>query len=277
MKKTVKTIAIILVSAIATAAAGTLTAGAINGFRNNTEATAEEVKVSTNSSFNGEFIGFTCKDSKMDALLAISTADGSDLVESGKSSFIRTNNYYNYYDNTCKAYEEEVIDYDKTTDYTNPVKYTTNVWHTVGYDICDTTGPEFDNDADAKVSHSIMFRDPFDTPYGCSVEYTMGDTKTIFCYFSSELTNPMFESFKGETLKASDKDLYIYQVDEVLFSGTEEEFAAFRMNQKEYNKVIGENIGSLNDDQVIIEEGNSLVKATQIKVNIDMDLSAKIK
>ena len=83
----------------------------------------------------------------------------------------------------------------------------TKIWHTVGFDITDST--KYDEDAQAKISHSIWFRDPFDSPYPCFVSYEMADSKTINCYLSSHIDSGILRSLKGETLRAEDKNLYI--------------------------------------------------------------------
>ena len=288
VKRKSRKLPIILAAAAAAAvAAGTISVGAAGGINSiigehsagkivNNLYPGSNVKVSAAKGYLGKFVGISGDNTNMASLLTISNSDGSDIIESGKTAFIETNNYCNYYDKTCKAYEEEVIDVFSTTDYTNPVKYKTDVWHTVGYDISDTTGPEFDNNAKAEISHSILFRDPYDSPYPCYVSYEMADSKTINCYFTSHIDGGLFRSLKGETLKASDKDLNIYQIDKVLYSSDEKGFSEFTMNYREFNKVISDNIGSLNDDQVIVVHNYSLVIATKKTVNVDYDLTVKL-
>ena len=291
MKKSRRKVSIILAAAVISALAlGTLTAGALGGINSfigehsagemvNNLYPGADVKLTTNNNMNGEFIGITGDDTNMMSLVQIRNADGSDIIEKGKDAFIESNDYYNYYNKTCSLVEEEVADIDPTKhiDVNNIPMRKAKIWHDVGYDISDTTGPEFDNDPDAKISHSIWFRDPFDTPYAAFVDYEMADSKTINCYLYSNIDSGLFQSLKGETLKAADKNLYIYQIDKVLYqSDSTEDFAYFIADYDKFNNLITENIYQLNDDQVITLHGTSIVVATRKEIDIDMDISVKL-
>ena len=290
MKKSKRKAPIILAAAlISVLAVGTLTVGALGGINSfigehsagkmvNNLYPGSDVNVSTESSMKGEFLGITGDDTNMVSLVRLTNADGSDIIEAGKDSFIESSDYRNYYDNTCKQFEEEVADIDpdaESSELMNPKIKKTMIWHTVGHDITDAT--EYDEDPTAKISHSIWFRDPFDTPYPCFVSYEMADSKTINCYLSSYIDSGLFQSLKGETLRAEDKNLYIYQIDKVLYkSDTMDDFVRFELDHDRFNGVITDNIKSLRDDQVITVHGYSMVIATRKEINIDLDVSAKL-
>ncbi len=289
--KTRKKLPVILAAAVITAlAAGTVTAGALGGINSfigehsagnmvNNLYPGSDVDLTVADSFKCEFMGITGDDTNMVSLLRISNADGSDIIEPGKDAFIETNNYYNYYDKTCREYEEDVLDIDpdKEISVGNIPTVKAKIWHTVGYDIADTTGSEFDNDAKAEISHSIWFRAPFDTPYPCFADYEMADSKTINCYLSSHIDSGLFQSLKGETMKAEDKNLYIYQIDKVIFNADNmEDYARFAGNYRKLNSAISENIGTLGDNQVITFHDYSMVVATKKEISVDYDLSVKL-
>ena len=174
-KKSKRKAPIILAAAvISVLALGTLTVGALGGINSfigehsagemvNNLYPGSDVRVSTDSSMKGEFMGITGDDTNMVSLVRLTNADGSDIIEDGKDSFIESSDYRNYYDKTCKQFEEEVADIDpdaESSELMNLEFRKTKIWHTVGFDITDST--KYDEDAQAKISHSIWFRDPFD-------------------------------------------------------------------------------------------------------------------
>ena len=289
-KKSKRKAPIILAAAvISVLALGTLTVGALGGINSfigehsagemvNNLYPGSDVRVSTDSSMKGEFMGITGDDTNMVSLVRLTNADGSDIIEDGKDSFIESSDYRNYYDKTCKQFEEEVADIDpdaESSELMNLEFRKTKIWHTVGFDITDST--KYDEDAQAKISHSIWFRDPFDSPYPCFVSYEMADSKTINCYLSSHIDSGILRSLKGETLRAEDKNLYIYQIDKVLYkSDTMDDFARFELDHDRFNGLITDNISSLRDDQVITVHGYSMVIATRKEINIGLDVSAKL-
>lgn len=291
MKKTRRKLPVILAAAVISAlAAGTITVGALGGINSligehsagemvNNLYPGSDVNLSVADGFKGEFMGIAGDDTNMVSLLRITNADGSDIIEPGKDAFIETNNYYQYYDKTCRQFDEEVLDIDpdKEISVDNIPTVKAKIWHSVGYDITDTTGSEFDNDEKAKISHSIWFRDPFDTSYACFADYEMADSKTINCYLRSHIDSGLFQSLKGETMKAEDKNLFIYQIDKVIFHADNvEDYARFVGNYKKLNSAISDNIGTLGDDQVITFHDYSMVVATKKEINVYYDLSVKL-
>lgn len=293
IKSNRRKISVILAAAvISVLAVGTLTVGALGGINTfigehsagdmvNNLYPGGEINLNTNNNITGEFLGITGDDTNMVSLLQLKNADGSDIIENGKDGFIESNDYYNYYNKTSELVEEEVLDIDlksnKTLDVENIPTRKAMIWHEVGHDVTDTTTKEFDNDPDAKISHSIWFRDPFDTPYPAFVNYEIADSKTINCYISSHIDSGLLQSLKGETLKAKDNNLYIYQIDKVLYkTDSAEEFAYFISDYDKFNGLISDNINTLRDDQVITTHGYSMIIATRKVVDIDMDLSVKL-
>ena len=286
-----KTAVILAAAAVTVLALGTVTVGAMGGMNSfigehsagemvNNLYPGSNIELSVNENYKAEFTGISGDDTNMVSLVRIQNADGSDIIESGKDCFIESNDYYSYYDKNCVQTEEEVYDIlDRNGEFDLNGRHLrkAKIWHTVGEKISDTTGPEFDNDAKAMISHSVWFRDPFDTTYPCFVSYEMADSKTVNCYLSSHIDSGLLQSLKGETLKAEDKDLYIYQIDKVLYeTDSEEEFAYFSADYDRYNGLISENIKTLNDDQVITINNYSMVIATRKKIDIDMNLSVKL-
>ncbi len=285
-----KAIVVIAAALTATLALGTLTVGALGGVNSiigehsagemeNNLYPGGDVNAKTNNSYKADFAGIAGDDTNMVSLLRISNADGSDIIEAGKNAFIESHDYRNYYDKTSKQIESDVVDIDpdKEINVNNLPHHKAKVWQTAGAEISDTTGDEFDKDADAAVSNSIWFRDPFDSPYPCSVEYEMSGSKTINCYFTSHIDGGLFRSLKGETLKASDNTIFVYQIDKVLFkASTENEYVKFNLDHDKFNGVITDNIGSIRDDQVITSYGYSMVIATRKELKIDMELSVKL-
>ena len=291
MKRSHKKAIVVIAAALTAALAlGTLTVGALGGVNSiigdhsagemeNNLYPGGDVNAKTSSSYKADFAGIAGDDTNMVSLLRISSADGSDIIETGKNAFIESHDYRNYYDKTSKQIESDVvnIDPDKEIDIKNLPTHKEKVWQTAGAEISDTTGDEFDKDAAAAVSHSIWFRDPFDSPYPCSVEYEMSGSKTINCYLTSHIDGGLFRSLKGETLKASDETIFVYQIDKVLYNAaSEEEYARFSLDTHKLNSLITDNISSLRDDQVITAYGYSLVVATRKELKIDMELSVRL-
>ncbi len=288
-KKSRKVGFILAAAVIAAIAAGTVTVGALGGINTfigehsagemvNNLYPGGDINLSTNDAIKGDFLGITGDDTNMVSLLQLKNADGSDILDEGKTGFIESADKQDYFDKTSKLVEEDVLDIDprgtEPLDVSNIPTRKAMIWNTAGYDISEYTG---EDDPVSDISHTVWFKKPFEYTYPAFIDYEFADTKTINCYISSHIDSGLLQSLKGETLRFSDKNLCIYQIDKVLYeTDSEEEFIYFNMDYDKFNGLISDNIKSLRDDQVIILHNLSMVIATKKIIDIDTQLSVKL-
>ena len=137
-----------------------------------------DINLSTNDAIKGDFLGITGDDTNMVSLLQLKNADGSDILDEGKTGFIESADKQDYFDKTSKLVEEDVLDIDprgtEPLDVSNIPTRKAMIWNTAGYDISEYTG---EDDPVSDISHTVWFKKPFEYTYPAFIDYEFADTK----------------------------------------------------------------------------------------------------